>query len=154
MLDVSCVDEAVELREAGITAPVLVLGGSSADALSEAVARGVSAAVYAPEHIRALQARAETLGCVARAHLKIDTGMSRIGIRGADALRTMLDAWSSCPRVQMEGIFTHLAAAQSDPDFTRLQLSLFDEACAAVRARGYRPMRHAAASEGIALVHY
>ncbi|MBR0463776.1 MAG: alanine racemase [Clostridia bacterium] len=151
MLAVACVDEAVELREAGITAPVLVLGGSSADALSEAVARGVSAAVYAPEHIRALQARAETLGCVARAHLKIDTGMSRIGIRGADALRTMLDAWSSCPRVQMEGIFTHLAAAQSDPDFTRLQLSLFDEACAAVRARGYRPMRHAAASEGIAL---
>ena len=51
MLAVACVDEAVELREAGITAPVLVLGGSSADALSEAVARGVSAAVYAPEHV-------------------------------------------------------------------------------------------------------
>ena len=151
-LAVAAADEAVSLRDGGIDAPILVLGGAGEAELKEDVALGISQAVYSLESLSALQSAAEEYGRPAMAHLKIDTGMSRIGVRGEKALSEVLDYWiSSCPAVEMRGIFTHYAAADTDPEFTARQKALFDRAYGIAASYGFRPMRHAAASTGIAL---
>ncbi len=150
-LAVATVDEAVSLREADVGAPVLILGGTTDEGLREAVARGVSPAVYDAHMLRVLQREAARLGIPARAHLKVDTGMSRIGARGPAEISALLDAWKACPGVAMEGLFTHFAQADTDPEFTALQKARFDEAAALVRRAGHAPLLHAAASTGIAL---
>ena len=130
---------------------MLVLGGTTDDGLREDVRRGVSQAVFSVRDLTVMNAEAERCGIRARAHLKIDTGMSRIGVRSGNALTELLELWRDCPYVDMEGIFTHYAAADSDAAFTALQKARFDRACdLAVRA-GFHPIRHAAASTGIAL---
>ena len=114
-LAVATVDEAVTLRDAGVDAPILVLGGSCDGALREAVARGISQAVYDERALHVMQREAERLNRPALAHLKIDTGMSRIGARGEAAVSTLLEDWKTCPAVRMEGLFTHFAQADTDP---------------------------------------
>ena len=148
---VATVDEAVALREAGVTKPVLILGGSTDEGLREAVRLGAGQAVYDGRALGVMQAEAARLGVKAKAHFKIDTGMSRIGARGKDEIAHLLDAWRACPGVEMEGLFTHFALADADPDFTALQKARFDEAAAMAWKAGFRPLRHAAASTGIAL---
>lgn len=148
-LAVASVDEGVRLREAGILAPTLILGGTSPDGLAEAVRRHLALAVYDIDSLRMLQKVASKLETVAHAHLKIDTGMSRVGVRSEGELNELLDEWSQARHVKMEGIFTHFAAADSDPEFTALQNSRFTEAVRTARARGYKPLAHAAASTGI-----
>ena len=150
-LAVATVDEALTLRDSGITSPVLVLGGTPESAFEEAVRQGVSLAVYDAETLKALSRTAEKADRPALAHLKLDTGMSRIGVRTDEALSALLDVWQNCPRVTMEGAFSHFAAADSDPEFTALQKARFDSGCRMIAERGYKPIRHIAASTGIAL---
>ncbi len=146
-LAVAIAEEGIQLREAGVKAPVLVLGGASADGLRAAVQNHLAQAVYEPEALVLLQKEAARLDTVAHAHLKIDTGMTRIGIRGEKALEEMLAAFKDNPRVKLEGVFTHFAAADDDPEFTRAQNAQFVKAVAHIRALGYKPIAHAAASE-------
>jgi alanine racemase len=73
--------------------------------------------------------------------------MARVGIRGEAALEEMLALIRANPRVKLEGVFTHFAAADDDPEFTRAQNARFVRALARVRAEGFRPIAHAAASE-------
>ena len=82
----------------------------------------------------------------AHAHLKLDTGMRRIGILDNAMLDSVLDAFDECPHVQMTGAFTHFAKSESDPKFTALQAERFNDFIARVRARGYSPIVHAANS--------
>ncbi len=149
-LAVATIDEAADLRGAGIDAPILILGGTTDEGLAEAVRLHVAQAVYDVHALKVLQKQAEIQQRPALAHLKIDTGMSRIGVRGDDDLTALLDAWKACAGVRMEGIFTHLAAAD-EADFTDMQFLRFDRAIDLVNRAGYRPMRHASASEGITL---
>jgi alanine racemase len=146
-LAVALVEEGVTLREAGVRAPVLVLGGSTPEALNAAVQNHLAQAVYDPEDVRLLQKEAARLDTVAHAHLKIDTGMTRIGVRGGEALEKVLATFKDCPRVKLEGVFTHFAAADDDPEYTRAQNARFVAAVARIRAEGVKPIVHAAASE-------
>ncbi len=146
-LAVALAEEGVTLREAGVKAPVLVLGGSAPEALDAAVYHHLAQAVYAPEDVRLLQREAARLDTVAHAHLKIDTGMTRIGVRGEAALHEVLAAFKDCPRVKLEGVFTHFAAADDDPEYTRAQNARFVAAVKRIRAEGVKPIVHAAASE-------
>lgn len=148
-LAVALVEEGIVLREAGINAPVLVMGGASPEALRAAVAHHLALAVYELPAVRILQDEAKRLDTIAHAHLKIDTGMARIGLRGDAQLEAMLRALKDNPRVKPEGVFTHFAAAGTDPEFTRAQNTLFVKAVARVRAAGYHPLAHAAASEAL-----
>jgi len=148
-LAVALAEEGVQLREAGIKAPVLILGGSTPDGLRAAVQCHLAQAVYEPWAIEILQKEAARLDTVAHAHLKIDTGMTRIGLRGGAELEGMLALFKANPRVKLEGVFTHFAAADADPEFTRAQNALFVKAVARVRAAGFRPIAHAAASEAL-----
>ena len=148
---VAIVEEAQALRAAGVVQPILILGGGDADSLRAAVDAGADQAVYEAWMLDALQARAAARGVRARAHLKVDSGMSRIGVRGGAALDALLDHWRDrCPNVDMAGIFTHFCAADGDPEFTALQNRRFAAAVARARAAGFHPIAHAAATSAMA----
>ena len=146
---VAIVEEAERLRDGGIDGMILVLGGAEEDSLRRAVRARVSQAVYTPRTLEILQDEAARCGKRALAHLKIDTGMSRVGVRGEDDLEAMLAWWRHCPDVDMEGIFTHFCVADTDPEFTSLQNERFSGALAAVRRAGFSPIAHAAASSAM-----
>lgn len=143
---VAMVEEAEALRDAGIDDMVLILGGAGEESLRQAVRIGASQAVYTPRMLDVMQEEARASGVRAKAHLKLDTGMSRIGVRDEADLDAMLAHWRRCPDVDMEGAFTHFCAADSDPDFTALQNRRFAQALKRIRAAGHRPVAHAAAS--------
>lgn len=143
-------EEALQLREGGIQAPILILGGGTRESLEEAVEGRCAHAVYETWMLDALQQAARRSGVRALAHLKIDSGMSRIGVRGAENLQNLLDHWkSACPDVEMQGIFTHFCVAESDPDFTRRQDRIFCDAVQQVRRAGFAPIAHAAATSAM-----
>lgn len=148
-LAVATVDEGIALREAGILAPTLVMGGTCRDALIEAVSRHLALTVYDVDTLKRLDRAAERLNTVAHAHLKIDTGMNRVGIKGEQALEELLEEWVQTRHVKMEGIFTHFANADGDPAFTAYQNHRFQDAIRTVRACRYHPLAHAAASTGM-----
>ena len=147
---VAIVDEAAELRAAGIIQPILILGGGDEVSLREAVHAGAAQAVYEKWMLDVLQDEARTSGKRAKAHLKIDSGMSRIGVRGGEKLRELLIYWRDhCPDVEMEGIFTHFCVAECDMEFTRQQNLCFQSAVSAAREAGFDPMSHAAATSAM-----
>ena len=146
---VAIVEEAETLRSAGIGCPILILGGGSEGSLRQAVRCGASQAVYAPWMLDVLQDEAVRTGVKAKAHLKLDTGMSRIGVRDEAALNTLLDHWRHCTEVEMEGVFTHFCVADTDPAFTEIQRQRFEAGLERVRAAGFAPIAHAAATSAM-----
>lgn len=126
-LAVACLEEAAELREAGIGTPILVLGATPPELASEAVALEVTQAVFTPELARALSEAAGAAGTRAKIHLKMDTGMSRLGVLAHDpeSAAKELDALCAFPHLEPEGIFTHFANADGDEQYTMLQFTRF-----------------------------
>ena len=147
---VAIVEEAEALRAAGIEEMILILGGAGEESLRQAVRCGASQAVYAPWMLDAMQDEAARTGKMALAHLKVDTGMSRVGVRGEADLAALLAHWrANCPNVRMEGAFTHFCVADTDPEFTAVQNRRFAEALARIRAAGFNPIAHAAATSAM-----
>lgn len=127
-LAVALIDEGVILRKAGLTAPILVLGASLPEELAEGVRHGLTMTVCTPEAIRQAQEAAASIGGEALVHLKLDTGMNRIGAKSETEVQAVLAALSDCPRVKLTGAFTHFADADGDDmTFTRMQLDRFRE---------------------------
>lgn len=143
---VAIVEEARALREGGVRGMIVILGGACEESLREAVRVGASQAVYTVEALEILEDEARRLGVRAKAHLKVDSGMSRIGVRRPEELNALLARWRDCPHVEMEGCFTHFCVADTDPDFTRAQDAAFDAMLARIHAAGFHPIAHAAAS--------
>jgi alanine racemase len=147
-LCVALVEEGLELRAAGITAPVLVMSGVYRDGLDEALERGLTPVVHDPSQLEDLE-RLSRKGVVARVHVKIDTGMSRLGItlRELPSVCARLSALSS---VVVEGVMTHFANADcDDASYTDVQLSRFREARAVLARHGIEPsVAHASNSAG------
>jgi alanine racemase len=149
-LGVATDSEARPLREAGITAPILVFGFIPAWQAREAVQLDLRATVYTLDSARALSRAAQDLGRDVRVHVKVDTGMGRLGLRAdaLDAIIGYLDELRALPGLVVEGIYTHFATADSaDPSYTRRQLDRFERVLAALTARDLRPaLVHAANS--------
>ena len=143
---VAIVEEAEALREAGVRSMIVILGGACPESLRQAVRVGASQAVYTPQALRILEDEAVRTGMRAKAHLKIDSGMSRIGVRTVRELDELLGVWRDCPHVDMEGCFTHFCVADTDPEFTQAQDEVFNGMLARIRSAGYAPIAHAAAS--------
>ena len=116
MLAVAAVGEGVSLRQAGIEAPVLVLGAVLDIDAADGVAYGLTQTVCTPEMVRICEAAAAALGKTAEVHLKIDTGMGRIGVRNAEERDAVLDEIAKSPHVRLTGVFTHLSDADGDED--------------------------------------
>ena len=149
MFGVALCEEGVRLREAGVKKPILILGVTDDAHFDAVVQYGLTPAVFTPAHVRSLAAAAQRAEKSAEAHIKIDTGMHRIGVTDDAMLSSVLDAFDVCKGVKLSGVFTHFAKSENDPAFTALQAGRFDRAVAAVRARGYAPIVHAANSGAI-----
>ncbi|MDK2785016.1 MAG: alanine racemase [Bacillota bacterium] len=150
-LAVATLDEAVTLREAGLKLPILVLGTSiPGEGAEVAVELGIAQALCTVELAEALSAAARRRGKEALVHLKIDTGMSRIGVRPHEAVPFM-ERVGRLPGLRFEGIFSHFAASdEPENPYTELQFSRFQEALKALREAGYTfPLRHIANSAAI-----
>jgi alanine racemase len=152
-LAVALVEEGVALREAGIDAPILLLSEPPADAVAETVARRLTPTVYTPEGAAAVGRAAAALGGPPVAvHLKVDTGMHRVGVDPAGAVG-LARSIASDPGLVLAAAWTHLAVAEgtseADRSFTALQLDRFDSVLAALAAAGLRPpVTHVANSAG------
>ncbi len=146
MFGVAIPEEGVRLRLAGVTLPILILGVTDPDHASIVVGNDLTPAVFTPEQVRILDRCAKAAGKIATVHVKLDTGMRRIGVTDDESLDALLDAFDACENVKMTGVFTHFAKSESDPDFTHLQAERFDAFVAKIRARGFAPTVHAANS--------
>lgn len=155
-LAVACLDEAAELRRAGIAAPILVLGYTQPELAGEVVALDVTQTVFTPELAQALSEAAGAAGKRAKIHLKADTGMSRLGVLDHDPQRAAADIAALCalPHLEPEGIFTHFANADGDEGYTMLQFTRFLDVLEELEEKYGRAfeIRHCAASA--AVLHY
>jgi len=152
-LGVALVEEAVTLRQAGIDGPILVLAEPPPHQYTAAVAAGVRAVVYTARAVDGLAAAARAANTTVAVHLKLDTGMHRVGAPPAEAV-AMAERIAARPSLVLEGVMTHLAVAdEPDDPYTDHQLDAFDAALAALRANGIdAPLVHAANSAA-ALAH-
>lgn len=141
-LAVAMVGEAQVLRDAGIDAPILILGESSPEEAGEILAADATAMVATVEVAQALSRAAVRMGRQAQIHVKIDSGMGRQGVRW-DEVEAFASQLAQLPGLRVTGLFTHFAAADAEPDFTRWQFRVFLDACAKMEAFvGPVPFRH------------
>jgi alanine racemase len=152
MLAVAIIDEGIELRESGVTAPILLLAEVPPDTITAALDNSLTLTVGSIEGAKAAVASAESLGGIHRVHVKVDTGMRRMGVAPED-VDHVIDVLVASSSIELEGIYTHFSVADGssaeDRGFTRDQIALFDEVVAGLAARGVRPpLVHAANSAG------
>jgi len=148
-LAVAVVDEGVELREQGVDVPVLVLSEPAPDAFEPLVQAGLTATVTTRRGFEALAAAACRTRTGARAHVKVDTGMHRVGA-APEEVATLLGSVRAHAPVEVEGLWTHFAVAdgttEEDRTFTAHQLERFQQVVAGLPARP--PLLHAANTAG------
>jgi alanine racemase len=133
-------EEGVELRKAGIDAPVLCLGGFWRGQEAACLQERLTPVVYRLDMIESLDRAGRDAGSTAEVHVKIDTGMGRLGVR-ADDVPEFCAALKRFQHVRVAGLMTHLAAADDEnkQPFTSEQLAKFDEAVATFRNGGFTP---------------
>jgi alanine racemase len=150
VLGVAYLEEGILLREAGITTPILVLGGLLGSQTPLYLQHDLMVTASSLEKLEHIEAAAEAAGAVARVHLKIDTGMERIGVHYYNA-EELLDASLKCKHLRVEGIFSHFANADAaDLTSARLQLERFNEVLRFYEKRSLpTPQRHMANSGAI-----
>jgi alanine racemase len=151
-LAVALVDEGVELREHGITGPVLLLSECGPDAVETAIEFGLTPTLYSRDAIAAFAAGARGAGRRASVHLKVDTGMHRVGTTPEDFV-ALAEEIAREPWLELEGVWTHLPVAdgeqEEDRSYTEGQLDLFDRLVADLVGAGISaPLVHAANTAG------
>jgi alanine racemase len=148
MVGVGDSGEAIQLREGGIPGPILILGAIVEEEIHKVVQYDISVTVHSSDLLPLLNQEARRRNRRLRVHLKIDTGMARLGAspaRALDVARAVLD----CPNLLLEGVSTHLASA-SNPDAVREQLDQFRSAIDELTEDGITPpILHAANSAGL-----
>lgn len=146
-LGVARVEEAVELRNKGINEPILVLGFTPFDRIKEAIEGEISLTLWDPQQLRITSRYAKQIGKLAKVHLKLDTGMSRLGVSPDDALE-MAQEIAADPLIHFEGVFTHFARADElYPSTTNSQENLFRSILQRLKKAGIHvPLAHASNS--------
>jgi alanine racemase len=146
-LAVATVEEGIALREAGIGASVLVLSEPPPYVMQEVVAGGLTPTVYSPAGVEAAEQAASAAGRTLAVHVKVDTGMHRVGANPSELAR-VIEAVSAAPHLEYAALWTHLAVAdgmsEEDRDFTVEQLRMFSELRHQCGAEA--PLAHAANS--------
>jgi alanine racemase len=146
-LAVATAGEAMELREAGLTAPVLVLGAISSEELPVLLGADVEVVGWSERFVRELAAGAAGGRGPIRVHIKLDSGMGRLGTRDrAEALRVAQAIRDAAPGLKLVGVMTHLATADGDLAFAAAQLEVFAPFAAELQRRYGRLRVHAANS--------
>ncbi|MHB8680797.1 MAG: alanine racemase [Acidimicrobiales bacterium] len=155
-LAVALVEEGMALRQAGIDAPILVLSEPPAEAMDELVAHGLTPTVYTRAGVRALSEAADAARLTVGAHVKVDTGMHRVGADPADAAE-IVGAVVAGPHLRFEGLWTHFAVADGtlaeDVAFTATQLARFAEVRRVLADAGIEATVHHAANSAGTIAH-
>src|SRR3954453_1020382 len=146
-LAVAAASEAVELRRHGIEVPILVMGAlTSADARL-AMEAPADVVIWEPAFAQAIVAASETLGITARVHVKLDSGMGRLGTKDSEQALAVAEIVAKAPHVQLVGLMTHFATAdEQGDDFFAQQLATFTDFAATFRERYPDAIVHAANS--------
>jgi alanine racemase len=150
-LGVAVLEEGILLREQGITAPILVLGGIMGNQVPLFLQHALTLTASSIEKLEQVESAATQMNLPARVHLKIDTGMERIGMHYYSA-EALLEASLRCRNVTIEGIFSHFASADSaNLTYAHLQLERFQEVLRFYERRSLPPppLRHMANSAAI-----
>jgi len=153
MIGVATVSEAIPLRDAGVHAPILVFGYVPPWQMREAAYLDLTITLYASEAAQALSRAAQALGKQVKVHVKIDTGMGRLGMRAeqVEEILALLREIRALPGLELEGIFTHFALADTlDQAHVRMQLARFQQVLQTLDQHGLRPpLVHAANSAAL-----
>jgi alanine racemase len=146
-LGVALLEEGIKLRKAGIKLPILVLGEALPRGADRFVQYNITATVCSPESLLALDQAAEMSDGQAAVHIKVDTGMGRIGLVPRDVL-PFVERALSLRNISVEGLFSHFASVdEKDKGFSYHQLDQFKEVIAALEGRGMHiPLKHFASS--------
>jgi alanine racemase len=145
-LSVANVKEALELREAGNVLPILILTESPTSVVDDIVQHNLIQTIYSFSEAKALSEEAQKRRKRAKVHVKVDTGMGRVGVQPSEAV-AFITKISSLPALDIEGVFTHFAKAEEpDDNFTDQQLQKFSQVTAKVPQI---PIKHAANSAGV-----
>ncbi|HEY2493988.1 MAG TPA: alanine racemase [Paenibacillus sp.] len=138
-LSVAFLDEALELREAGITLPILVLGYTSPEGIMTAWENNITITIFTPEVLEAItQLPIQNTSKTLKVHIKIDSGMGRLGLFPGEEAISFIEEAFSLPQVQVEGMFTHFAKADEvDKDYTLEQFRRFQGMVDALREKNY-----------------
>ena len=158
-LSVAILDEAIELRRSGIETPILILGALEQERAGEVIAHNLTQTIGSYDEARALSKAARLLKTTANVHVKLDTGMGRLGFV-CESASAIDDIINSCALAGIfsEGIFTHFATSdESETAYTERQLGLFNAVCGELARRGLKiPLRHcsnSAAISGFPIAH-
>ncbi|MCE5168859.1 alanine racemase [Paenibacillus profundus] len=152
-LNVAFLEEAIQLRRAGVRTPILILGYTPPEGVSAAYQYNITLNIFSEECIRALEAEASSLsaqhgGRILKIHVKIDSGMGRLGIRTPGEAISCIERLNAIPGVEVEGVFTHFACAdEADKRYSELQTTRFQAVLEALAARHISiPIIHASNS--------
>ncbi|MCY4370462.1 MAG: alanine racemase [bacterium] len=152
-LAVAFLEEGALLRRAGIRCPILVMGGIDGSQIPQFLRYDLTITASSVHKLREVNQAAEALGVVARVHLKVDTGMGRIGMRPETA-PAMFEAGLQAKHVEVDGVYSHFATAdRKDPEQTRLQLDVFRSCVSFYRSRGIPTPKLHIANSGAILQH-
>ena len=150
-LGVACLDEAIEVREAGVKTPILILGCTSSIYAAELVKYNITQACYDLEYAKELSAGAQKAGGTITVHIQCDTGMTRLGFMCHEdtmekSASEIIEA-VKLPGLKAEGIFTHFSDSVGSEEYTMLQFGRFQDIIQRVRDLGYEfEIRHCANS--------
>jgi len=143
-------EEGFNLRQGGITRPILCLAGFWTGQEESIIANRLTPVMFQVDGLDALNREARKIGRIVDYHLKIDTGMGRLGVQSSE-LEGFLDDATRFESLRLDGLMTHLASADNNDQnlFTEQQISLFERAIEAVQSKGHSPRWiHAASSAG------
>ncbi|MFZ5974300.1 MAG: alanine racemase [Bacillota bacterium] len=150
-LGVATPDEGGQLREAGITAPILVLSGAMEQGMNTVVKYDLRLTVFNIGGLWRLDEEAKRQGKHVKVHLKVDTGMNRVGVHKPKRLNDVLSRIEQCANLELEGVFTHFATSDdADKTFTLLQNQRFQDTVRVMEEKGHTSLlMHAANSAAI-----
>ncbi|MBX4186827.1 MAG: alanine racemase [Candidatus Doudnabacteria bacterium] len=141
--------EALALREFGIRKPILVLNYYDLDQVESLVAHNIALVVYDLAQAKVIAAAAKKLKKQAVVHIKVGTGLSRLGVLAKDAVKFIL-AVKKFKNIEIEGLFSHFAASEDDPTFTVIQLNHFRNIIANLEKNNiFIPIKHIACTSSV-----
>ncbi|MBL7068418.1 MAG: alanine racemase [Candidatus Omnitrophica bacterium] len=146
-LGVATVDEALLLRKRRLRKPILVLGSILPDEVGAALKNNISLTLANNELLNIIEKKADSLKTTCRVHIKIDTGMGRIGAWHEDEAELLIDKTISSKSIDVEGVYTHFSSAARDKVYTSYQIESFENLIGKLLNRNFNiPYRHAANS--------
>ncbi|MEA5000541.1 MAG: alanine racemase [Endomicrobiaceae bacterium] len=149
-IGVSSIEEGIQFRKAGIKATILVLGsGYPLEHLSIASFWDLTPTISSMQGLHALSALSKKFGKKLEFHLKVDTGMGRVGVVAKDNAMLILKKIANMPDIKMVGMYTHFAVADTNALYTQSQLDSFNEVVKYARNLGFQFLAHAANTAGL-----